>query len=254
MEQKTRWDNSPISDGINNNTYRLLFEEHPNNLPREKSGSYENYIAINTIREFTLVNALKKDTKIQKFLKKLTEGVDIKRISYNEKTKQYEYKHNNFIVYFDLLSNHCGIPEIVNELTTEKRYNKCHLSCWDLVEQIEDAKVVTGFLIWGTTQLLHTLMELNSKGETYVLDYAFNLFIKKEEYLKLTNFKEISSYTAEEVVEYKLLGYGNIDMGIKPILTFRDELVKDMQKNPQMFQPTAIGLARTREYREKHNK
>lgn len=44
--------------------------------------------------------------------------------------------------------------------------------------------------------------------------------------------------------------FENIDIGVKPYVLFRDELYKDMQRNPQMFKPTDNGKEIRRQFRE----
>ena len=52
MSETKRKDGSPMNDGINNNTYNLLFGDY-DNLPEEEQGSYETVVAYVTIDCFT---------------------------------------------------------------------------------------------------------------------------------------------------------------------------------------------------------
>ena len=47
MKNKKREDGSSMNDGINNNTYNLLFGDNEN-LPEEEQGTYTNAIAFAT--------------------------------------------------------------------------------------------------------------------------------------------------------------------------------------------------------------
>lgn len=85
MNKLKREDGSPINDGINNNTYNLLFKDY-NNLPKEEQGDFENVIAFTTIDLFTKLQEKKIFTKLLKLFYKNT-TIDLDRITFNEKTK-----------------------------------------------------------------------------------------------------------------------------------------------------------------------
>lgn len=48
------------------------------------------------------------------------------KITFTRDTKQYEYKNNNLIITFDKLSNCFEDKDLIKELTSNKRYGKCH--------------------------------------------------------------------------------------------------------------------------------
>lgn len=58
MENKRRKDGSSMNDGINNNTYNLLFGDKKN-LSEEEQGTYANAIAFATIDRFTKIQEKK---------------------------------------------------------------------------------------------------------------------------------------------------------------------------------------------------
>lgn len=93
MSNPKREDGSPMKDGINNNTYNLLFGDYAS-LPEEEQGSYENVVAYATIDRFTKLQEKKIFTKLLKLLYKNT-IIDLEKITFNEETKQYEYKNND---------------------------------------------------------------------------------------------------------------------------------------------------------------
>lgn len=93
MSNPKREDGSPMKDGINNNTYNLLFGDYAS-LPEEEQGSYENVVAYATIDCFTKLQEKKIFTKLLKLLYKNT-IIDLEKITFNEETKQYEYKNND---------------------------------------------------------------------------------------------------------------------------------------------------------------
>lgn len=108
-------DGSPMNDGFNNNTYNLLFGNY-DNLPEEEQGSYEKVVAYATINRFTKLLRL--------FYKNMI--IYLGKITFTRDTKQYEYKNNNLIITFDKLSNCFEDKDLIKELTSNKRYGKCH--------------------------------------------------------------------------------------------------------------------------------
>ena len=69
MGNKKREDGSHMNDGINNNTYNLLFGDNEN-LPEEEQGTYTNAIAFATIDRFTKIQEKKIFTKLLKMIYK----------------------------------------------------------------------------------------------------------------------------------------------------------------------------------------
>lgn len=96
MSELKRKDGSPIDDGINNNTYNLLFGDY-DNLPENEQGSYENINAFATIDCFTKLQEKKVFTKLLKLFYKNT-IINLDKITFNEDTKQYEYKNNDLVI------------------------------------------------------------------------------------------------------------------------------------------------------------
>ena len=58
-----RGNNILMNDGINHNTYNLLFSDYYN-LPKEEQGNYENVVAYATIDCFTKLKGKKIFTKL----------------------------------------------------------------------------------------------------------------------------------------------------------------------------------------------
>lgn len=84
-------------------------------------------------------------TKLLKLFYKNT-IIDLDKIIFNEDTKQYEYKNNDLIVTFDKISNYIGDKKLIKELTSKKRYGKCHSRSMDISPYIEDSRIVTGYI------------------------------------------------------------------------------------------------------------
>ena len=82
MSNSKREDGSPMKDGINNNTYNLLFGDY-DNLSKEEQGSFEIVVAYVTIDRFTKLQEKKIFTKLLKLFYKNT-MIDLDKITFNE--------------------------------------------------------------------------------------------------------------------------------------------------------------------------
>ncbi len=86
----------------------------------------------------------------------------------------------------------------------------------------------------------HSVIELQGKKDTYIVDYTLNLIMPKRYYVELTQFKEMETIKDIELLQdikdgtFKLLG----DMGVrtKPYVNFKKELKVDLEKNKMMLQ------------------
>lgn len=252
MSNPKREDGSPMDDGINNNTYDLLFGDY-DNLPKEEQGRYENVIAFATIDCFTKLQEKKIFTKLLKQFYKNT-IVDLDKITFNKDTKQHEYKNNDLIITFDKLSNYFEDKDLIKELTSKKRYSECHKRSLNVSPSIEGSKVVTGYITIGNKKALHSVIEYEHDGKTIILDWTRNLIITKEQYIELTKFVELSSFEGRKFVDDVQFVFRNLNIGVKPYVVFRDELVRDMQKNKQLFQTTEENTQEFSDYNENNIK
>ena len=70
------------------------------------------------------------------------------------------------------------------------------------------------------------------------MDWTRNLKITKEQYIELTKFVELSSFEGRKVIDDIEIIFENLNIGVKTYVVFRDELIKDIQRNPQLFRAT----------------
>ena len=229
---KTRSDGSRVNDGINNNTYDLLFKDYPK-LPENEWGSRENAIAFGTINRYTLHEKRNLLVRLQDKLDKLA-GFDIKDISYNEDTKSYHYKKDNDDIPFNKLSDFIDGKKAKKDLHSNKRFGYCHTHSCGLAYSIEDAYVVTGYLKIRWTKVLHSIVEFNHNNETYILDWTRNVRMLKSDYYKMTDFEEVARFKADSV-EDDMSYAGPLKLGSKVYVTFRDEIISDLEKNKTLF-------------------
>lgn len=248
MKNRKRKAGSYMDDGINNNTYKLLFED-VDNLPENERGTHTNAIALTIIERFTKLQEKRIFTRLLKMIyKKL--NIDLNKITFNEDIKQFEYRDNDKVITFDRLSDYIQDENLKKELISDKRDKNCHLRTVNIAPSIKDSRIVTGYERIENSRNLHSIIEYNVDDKTIVLDWTRNLHISKEQYVELTKFVELTYFYGREVIDDFELILGNLNIGLKPYAIFREELMRDIKKNPQIFKPTEEGRKRTEEYRE----
>ena len=170
--------------------------------------------------------------------KTLRECLKLEEFSSNSITNQIgeivtEYKEEKMDTYhFDTISSYIfENNEIKNELETTKRYRKCHTRSIDLALAIGDAKVVTGIAKLNGVEFLHSIVEIMLDNKTLYLDWTRNIMMPQDEYKRLFRYREISKVDAKNIIS---------DM--EEYLLFRDELMKDVEKNKSVFQKVKVNL------------
>lgn len=119
---------------------------------------------------------------------------------------------------------------------------------------IEGSRIVTGYITVGNQKVLHSVIEYEHDGKNIVLDWTRNLKITKEQYIELTEFVELSSFEGRKVIDDIEIIFGNLNIGVKLYVVFRDELIRDMQRNPYIFQPTEKGKKVTQAFRNEEER
>jgi hypothetical protein len=228
----TRHDGSSVNDGINNNTYELLFKDYPE-LPKEEHGSREDALRFLTLDRFTRYEKRNLLVKFKDFLKKQI-NIDISKISYDEENDRYIYNDEDFSIPFNLISRICEGPGCKEELLSEKRYGKCHSSIISIAPSVPNSYVVTGYVTIGSHKVLHTILEIEQKDNNVILDWTRNLEMRKEDYYRLTKFEEVSRFEGKHPKE-DLNYITGLHMGCKTYVTFRDEIMRDIEKNKSLF-------------------
>lgn len=132
-------------------------------------------------------------------------------------------------------------PEFVKKnklIISQKREGNCHwgslyLSNFLLKNGVSH-NVVTGN-IYGLSdkaRYLHTWIETEINNEQVVLDFTMNSVVNKAGYYALRHAEALSSINGENISkDCELLKSLGIKTGIKPYMLFRDELVKEVNKN-----------------------
>lgn len=107
-------------NGINENTYKLLFEDVDNyNLKREEQ--YSDYYSqiLSALNCYTLYKekSIFKTLLITIFKNKL----NLQYIKYDKKRKEWVYDDGNEIIFFDMLSKYVEDKDIKKKLLSKKK-------------------------------------------------------------------------------------------------------------------------------------
>lgn len=135
------------------------------------------------------------------------------------------------------------MPELLNyfkELMTIERANTCFSNSRNLSMVLGfDNDVVTGIVhgITDKSEYLHSWIESKINGEDVVIDFTMNVVINKEGYYRFRHAKEIERINTDTLKDdYKKYGDAitMIDAHSAFYNLFRDEYIKDLQKNDEI--------------------
>ncbi|MBQ9024277.1 MAG: hypothetical protein IJ105_03535 [Bacilli bacterium] len=158
----------------------------------------------------------------------------IKNIGYDG-TINY-YNDDNIYFKFLLLSDYAFLKKRKKELTSDRRLHKCHGASYDFMFNFSYDKVylLTGFINISNHDILHSVVEIEDDESSRIVDYTQNLVMKKEDYIRITNFKCISKISKQDIIDDKdKISPFNMKLAI--YLFFRDELMKDLKKNEKVL-------------------
>lgn len=230
--------------GININTFNLLFSTNKKINANEESGTLKQLKNITALDLYTQMNHKNLFEILSLKSAAYQFRINLNDIKYNKESQKHEYHlENGQIITFNLLSNQIDSTNknILKELESKKRHGKCHIRSIELGCQIENSVILTGTITIMNHKYLHSVVEtINNKNEPIILDWTRNLEIDKDSYINLFNFDVISTIPPQKFYQnidiFKQLNFNTI-----PYLIFRNELMKDTLKNPQIFFPKEEG-------------
>ena len=147
-----------------------------------------------------------------------------------------EYDEDGVEFKFLLLSDFAEDKSQIKRLTSKRRLHQCHNESYNIVKnaKYEEAYVLTGYVNVEGASILHSIAEVGSQGKMRVIDYTQNLVMLKEDYIKITNFKEISRVSREDINnDEDIINKFKIDLPYYFI--FRDEIINDLKKNENVL-------------------
>ena len=171
--------------------------------------------------------------------------MDFSKISYDEENKKYNYNCGDKVIEFEKFSDSIiNDKKLKKELLSSKRVGKCHYMAIRLISTFQNpVSILSGTYERHGKRHLHSVIELQSvKGDIYIIDSTLNLFMLKQTYMELTQFKEIEVIKdierAEDEKDGTIQFMKDMNFKGKPYLIFRKELKEDLQKNKLMLQET----------------
>lgn len=176
-----------------------------------------------------------KDNRVRRFLNRHLYS----NISYNEETFENIYDDGinkfSFYLFSDAFSN----KKEKKKYTSYKRLHKCHQVSFNCALESDDPNmgVATGFLSIGKFKVRHTVITyVGNKGTNIIMDYTKNLVMHEEDYCKYFHY-EIYSRVSEKDLKEDVKKYKDIinSMYLSHYLFFRDEIVKDLEKNKKVL-------------------
>lgn len=221
-------------DGINKNTYDLLFKDY-DNLSDDEIMKQDVFKAWLTIQKFTMLQHKKILFGLAKIVLKNKE-IDLNDIQYDKENNEYIYIHEDKKYTFDILSNYVEGKENIKELQSDKRYGECHSRSVAVAANMEDSKIVSGYVTIGDKKYLHSIVvKQNSKGIIEALDWTQNVIMPYDQYKNIHQFEELAEVDSEVILDDLKNVLKGLNLGIKPYLFFRDELIKDTKRNEEIF-------------------
>ena len=135
-----------------------------------------------------------------------------------------------------MLSNYVEGKKSIKELQSNKRYGECHSRSVAAAAHMEGAKVISGYAITGNKKYLHSIIvKKSSKGIIEAYDWTQNIIMPYEQYKDIHQFEELAEVNSEVILNDLTKVLIGLDLGIKPYLFFRDELLQDTKKNEEIF-------------------
>lgn len=222
-----------ISNGMNINTYNLLFDDI-NNKISDKKGSCESLNALCVISKFTKFD----DIKIYCLMAGMYETIDdydFRTISWSDELNSFIYQKGNFKIPFNLLSDFMTHEDVKKELTSDERLHQCHEKSIILASIYPNFRIITGYIYLEKQRMLHSVIEYDDNEGTIILDWTKNLRMLKEDYIRLTNLRVIETIEGYDVKNDITGPIIQMGMDFKTYCAFRPEIVKELKKNNSIF-------------------
>lgn len=220
-------------EGINLNTYELLTAEAtkrtPINMQLSEGLFYADWF---TQYEHSIIMNLIQSLVIKPVFFKNIHWKGYKKYYYSSDTECFE-----FILldkYFKEIFK--DAPYIIKDLIYNQKNNlrpgTCRysiiLACF-----LENSRLVMGELpIKDGRSVLHRFVEIDYLDNTYVLDIAKNIIMKKDDYYNISNFRELNTIDSNDLrAIYNFCCQNRLCDHTKIISMFGNELLDDFDKN-----------------------
>ena len=215
-----RKDESNTLDGINNNTYEMFFidEVVPDRLAKD-----DREYMMAAVQQFTKLNDEEIDYVVEHanniFLR------NGKVFEVNKNSKKYKF---SLLDYF--------LEGCKEELRSDARLGQCVSTSISLANCTDTkCKVMIGYIDNSVDKMLHTVYVDCAYEKEYVFDYTMNLVMEKKQYLELMDYVIINEVDGEKIKKDRKMLQDFEHFGSKFYLCFRDEIMKDLEKNKKVL-------------------
>ena len=159
-----------------------------------------------------------------------------KNINYDKKTCINHYKDNDYEFDFYLFSDQIDNFGMIRRLKSKKRLHKCYEASLGITLNSEDDNtfILTGYVPTVDEEVLHSVVELEYDSEKYIVDYTQNIMMKKDDFIRINNFRLLSRISSS-VVKKDIDIMKKINIGLPYYLVFRDEIMRDLKKNSKVL-------------------
>ena len=142
-------------------------------------------------------------------------------------------------IEFSLLSQYLDdfadvSSKAIKDLENYKRVGKCHIGSILTSAILKDKNYVVSGYTNNLGRYLHSWIEADIGKKEVVMDYVMNAIMNKEGYYYLKNPIEINRIHQSTIIKDRknmiLAKIGEIGLGDKEYVFFRDEILKDMER------------------------
>jgi len=218
-------------NGINSNTYENLKQSCSTCL--DDISYMEEYLAYHIISRFTM---LQREDVEKARQDSLGQTYDINYIKYNEIENCFHYVKDDFEIRFRKFSDVIRAYYYKEQLHNYERSGLASIKSCEIAPYLSKSNILTGFILIGNFKMMHTVIELVDEG--LIIDWSINAIMEKEDYLRLTKLQVINKLETDKLIEDRISGIFNEFSDpsmLEFYLIFRDEFIKDIEKNKQLI-------------------
>ena len=234
--ESDEWDSKIFEYGYAHDTEKL--EKHLETAEELYLEEQQIRVAINT---FTLDT--ESNTEKQRLLNQLRKEPFILDVDVTDSFIMIELANKKKIRVCKMSEIMPGLKEEDPDILTKDRKGKCHSKALEISSRLGSIAndIVTGntYGYSDKAKYLHSWVEFSYNGNDVVLDYTLNALINREGYYLLNHISEpLSRISSKQIQEdckliKKLNKVGSFN--IKEYLFFRDEIIRDLEKNREVL-------------------
>ena len=180
--------------------------------------------------------------KRKKLLRQINRSHIVERVTEYEKEKILKIETIQGLpdIKFMRLSDFFVFKRGKEVLEAPDRQGWCHKFSSEISKDWDSPnEVVTGciYKLCDKVKHLHSWIEFSEEGEEFIIDATRNIVMNKEGFYFLKHVKELCRVSRNQIIEDENIIH-ELGFGIKEYLTFRHEIMRDVERNYKVFQKT----------------